>query len=76
MYLVEYSKSQNAFHVCTWQERNEANAQCGRLGHKSDYEILGEFDEIEEADIFIDENYELIKSCRLYKDKIGNMFAI
>ncbi len=45
-------------------------------GIKSTYDIIGEFDSCEEADEFINNNYALIKNCRMYKDKSGQLHAI
>lgn len=76
MFLVEYSKRQNAFHVCTPEERIEANAICERNGTESSYEVIGEFEYRDDADKFIDENYDIVKNCRMYKNKEGQLFAI
>lgn len=74
--LVEYSKKQNSFHRCTRVERMKAEYLMRQKGQASTYDIIGEFDTYEEADQFINDNYELIKNCRMYKDKSGQMYAI
>lgn len=75
-WVVEYSKSQNAFHRSTVVERNMNEEYCRKEGIISDYLALGFFDNIKDADKFIDENYELVKNCRMYKNQTGQMFAI
>lgn len=74
--LVEYSKEQNAFHRCTRLERMKNEFVLKQRGIKSTYDIIGEFDSCEEADEFINNNYALIKNCRMYKDKSGQLHAI
>lgn len=74
--LVEYSKEQDAFHRCTKAERMKNEFIMKQKGVKSTYNIIGEFDTYEEADMFINDNYELIKNCRMYKDQNGNLHAI
>ncbi|MEK6884411.1 MAG: hypothetical protein AABY22_32565 [Nanoarchaeota archaeon] len=74
--IVEYSKSQDAFHRSTEKERLKNEKICSARGIKSDYEIIGEFSNYDEADVFIKENYDLIKKCRMFKDQNGKLYAI
>ena len=71
MIVVEYSKSQNAFHRSTEEERvtNEAV-------NKSDYEVVDTFHSYKEADRFIEANYENIKEFGYYKNKNGELFIV
>lgn len=74
--LVEYSKEQNAFHRCTLVERMKSEFKLKQIGIKSTYLVIGEFETYEDADEFINDNYDLIKNCNMYKDKNGNLNAI
>ena len=71
MIFVEYSKSQNAFHKITKEERrlNENWA-------KSDYKVIDAFDNHDDADLFIQSNYENIKEFGYYKNKAGEIFLL
>jgi hypothetical protein len=74
--LVEYSKKQNAFHRTTEKEREQNETFLREIGEQSDYTVIGIFESIELADKFIEENYELIKNCRMYKNDEGECFII
>jgi hypothetical protein len=52
--LIEFSKTQNAFHRCTPEERAHNDRQARERGYEPDFEIVGEFDTYKAAgDFFI-----------------------
>jgi hypothetical protein len=52
--LIEFSKTQRAFHRCTPEERATANRQARERGHEPDFDIVGVFDTYKAAsDFFI-----------------------
>lgn len=53
MYLVEYSRIQDAFHVCDEDERLMIEMSCMERGFESDYEVVAEFENIEDALKFV-----------------------
>lgn len=69
--VVEYSKSQNAFHRSTEQERVKNERQ-----HKSDYEVVADFGSYEDADKFIAENYDSIKQFGYFKNQKGELVLL
>jgi hypothetical protein len=56
LYVVEYSQSQKAFHISTFQERLVNETRCLLRGIKSDYKVIHECDTYEEASEFVQEN--------------------
>lgn len=76
MIVVEYSKSQNAFHRHTMEERIESERLVRDAGQKSDYELVAEFDSHEDADKFIKENYESVKEFGYFKNQKGELVII
>lgn len=74
--VVEYSKEQNAFHRSTDIERSYNEKRLIQTGKASTFKVIGEFVNYDMADEFINKNYLLIKTCGLYTDKEGKIFAI
>lgn len=74
--LVEYSKEQNAFHRCSFVEREQNELLLSKSINASTYKVIGEFNDYDSADKFISENYDLIKNSRMYKDDKGILYAI
>lgn len=42
-WYAEYSKSQGCYHVESFLERIAYLMRCDEIGHKTDYEVIGEF---------------------------------
>lgn len=51
--IVEYSKSQNAYHRCTTAERLVNELKCQERNFQSDYQPIASFQTEREADDFI-----------------------
>jgi hypothetical protein len=73
IYLAEYSVSQGCFHLHTKSDRIEAERRAQeKMGHPSDYQVLGEFGNYQEALQFIERNRENIKRHGFYVDDRGH----
>lgn len=48
-YVVEYSNSQNAFHISTMEDRMVNEARCLLRGFNSDYKVIYECNTYKEA---------------------------
>jgi hypothetical protein len=71
-YVAEFSPSQCRFHVHTQSDREEAERRAQeKMGHPSDYQVLGEFDTQEEAVDFIAANKKSILEQGVYLDPSG-----
>lgn len=56
-WVLEYSKSQNAYHIQTHDEHLMSEMTCIERGHKSDWKIIGTFNTRKEAQSYRKEIY-------------------
>lgn len=74
--VVEYLKSQTAFHRYTKEEREETERVLLLSGRVSDYDVVAEFTTYEDADKFISDNYESIKEFGYFKNQKGELVLL
>lgn len=66
MYSVEYSKNQKCLHVDELQRALKVNKEKFLLNKDNDWEIIGVFETMEEADKFSDEMWNKVIIPRYY----------